>query len=230
MPGQTGDRNGLELAGGLLVGGFLINAVVTMLHPSGDEDNHEAIFTEYAESGAWEVIHLGQLFGILLALAGILALCRLISAHGDWSVPATVTAAAAVITGAAFLVLQGLDGVGLKEASDTWLAATGAEKPERLHDAETIRWLEWGFQSYFRVILGATLILLGVAIALLRLMPTWLGWLAAVAGALSIALGVDVGYQGLASGFQDVVAPIFQVALLTFAIGVLVVGRRRLPD
>ena len=219
-------RGAIRLAGALLFGGFLLNAVVTMFHPSGDEDNHEVIFKEYAEDGAWELIHIGQLLGVLLALAGILVLCRLLIAIGDRQVLVLLTAAAAVITGATFAVLQGLDGVGLKQVTESWLDATGAEKLERLHDAETVRWLEWGFQSYFRLILGATLLLLGTTMAWVRLLPSWLGWLAASAGVLSIVLGVDVGFQGLASGVQDVVAPPFQLALLVFSVGVLATGFR----
>lgn len=227
MVARRAERQDLRLAGGLLLGGLLLNVIVTMFHPSGEEDNHEKIFTDYAESGDWVAIHLGQTLGLLLALAGILVLCRLFSTPGGWSLLAVLTAAATVITGATFVILQGLDGVGLKEASDTWLAASGPEKAERLHDAEVIRWLEWGFQSYFRAILGVSLILLGSAIAAFRLLPAWLGWLAALAGALSIALGIDVGYQALSSGFQDAVAPLFQLALLVFSVGVLVVGSRQ---
>jgi hypothetical protein len=58
-----------------LLGGFVLNAVVTMaFHPSGDEDDHEAIFTEYADSGGWVAIHLGQFAGVLIVLAGFLVL------------------------------------------------------------------------------------------------------------------------------------------------------------
>jgi hypothetical protein len=227
MAVRGAERSGIRLAGGLLVGGFLINAVVTMFHPSGDEDNHPKIFTDYAESDAWEVIHLGQLLGILMALAGVLVLCRLLAARGEWTVAAGLAAAATIIAGATFVVLQGLDGVGLKQAVDHWVSSSGVEKADRFDNAETIRWLEWGFQSYFRVILGAAFILIGAAITLIRLVPGWLGWVAISAGALSIAVGVDVGYQGLESGFQDVTIPVFQLALLTFAVGVLVVGIRR---
>ena len=38
--------------------------------------------------------------------------------------------------------------------------------------------------------------------------------------------GIDVGYQGLASGLQDVVLPAFQLSVLIFSIGVLVAGLR----
>jgi hypothetical protein len=227
MGARVLERSGIKLAGGLLVGGFLINAVSTMFHPSGSEDNHEAIFTDYAESGAWEAIHLGQLLGVLTALAGIVLLCRLLSAPEGWSVVAGFGAAAAVITGATFVVLQGLDGVALKQAVDSWDASSGLEKIDRFNNAETVRWLEWGVQSYFRVVLGSAFVLLGAAIALARLLPRWFGWLAIAAGILSVTAGIDVGYQGLESGFQDVAIPLFQLAAAIFAVGVLVVSLRR---
>jgi hypothetical protein len=63
----------LRVGAALLLGGFVLNAVVTMaFHPSGDEDDHEAIFTEYAGSDGWVATHLGQFLGILLVLAGLL--------------------------------------------------------------------------------------------------------------------------------------------------------------
>ncbi len=55
--------------------------------------------------------------------------------------------------------MQGLDGVGLKQAVMS------------LAGAETIRWLEWGLQSYFRVLLGLTFMLAGAAILAGRLVP-----------------------------------------------------------
>lgn len=228
MPAQGAEHRGIKLAGGLLLGGFLINAFVTMaFHPSGSEDDHEAIFSKYADSGGWEATHLGQLLGVLTALAGLLVIYRLLSARGEWSVVAGLAAAATVITAATYVVLQAVDGVALKQAVDSWVSSGGAEKTDRFSNAETVRWLEWGVQSYFRVIFGAALILLGAAIALIRLLPAWLGWLAVGAGLLSIVIGIDVGYRGLESGLQDVAVPLSQLALIIFAIGVLVVGLRQ---
>jgi hypothetical protein len=59
-----------------------------------------------------------------------------------------------------------------------------------------------------------------------RLVPTWLGVLLVVAGPLSLAVGISVGYAGLESGFQDAVGIALQLAFLVFIVGLLFVGRR----
>ena len=47
-----------------------------LLHPTGAEDDHEAIFTEYAESDVWVATHLAELVLVLVAFAGFLVLCQ----------------------------------------------------------------------------------------------------------------------------------------------------------
>lgn len=220
-------RRRLTIAGGLMVGGFLLNVILTAaLHPSGEEDDHPAIFTEYAESGAWIAVHLGQFIGVLVTLSGLLVLYRVLRGADEPPLVAQLAAAAAVATAAIWAVLQGLDGVGLKQAVDSWVSASGAEKEIRFANAETVRWLEWGFQSYFRIMLGLTLALFGAAILVGRRVPGWLGWTALVAGVCSLIFGVDVGYSGLASGLQDVLGIAIFILVLVFAIGVLVTGVR----
>jgi hypothetical protein len=59
-----------------------------------------------------------------------------------------------------------------------------------------------------------------------RLIPSWLRGLRVVAGLLSLAVGLSVGYAGLESGFQDSVGIVFQLVVLVFIVGLLVVGRR----
>jgi hypothetical protein len=119
-----------------------------------------------------------------------------------------------------------VDGVTFKQAVDAWVAAPGAEKATRYADAETARWMEWGLQSYFRVRLGVAFVLLGAAAVVSRLVPSWIGVLLAVGGLLSLALGFSVGYGGLESGFQDAVGIAFQLVVLVFIVGLLVVSRR----
>jgi hypothetical protein len=218
------------LSGVLMVGGFVLNAVVTMaFHPSGDEDDHEAIFTEYADSGGWVAAHLGQFVGVLLGLAGLFVLARALRPQAPHL--AAFAAVGAVTTAATWAVLQAVDGVALKQAVDAWVDASGPEEATRFATAETVHWIDWGVQSYFRVLYGLTLILLGVAIAVSRLLGNWIGWVAVVAGVLSLAIGIDVGYSGLESGFQDVVGVVFQLLALAFVVGILVteLRRRRVP-
>jgi hypothetical protein len=228
--GQAAEEEGrtaLVTAGALMVGGWLLTIVATVgFHPGGAEDNHPVIFSAYAASGAWVAVHVVQFVGVLLALAGLLVLRTLIVTAGPSASLANLATAAAVATAAVWAALQGLDGVALKQAVDSWAASSGPVKAVRLADAEVIRWLEWGFQSYFRMLLGVTFVLIGAALLMSRVVAGWLGWAAVAAGLLSILIGLDVGYSGLASGVQDVVGIAFLLAGLAFAVGVLVAGLR----
>jgi uncharacterized membrane protein YhaH (DUF805 family) len=207
--------------------GFLINLVVTMLwHPSGEEDNHPEIFTEYANADGWILTHLGQFLGIITAIAGLYLLCRFVAIPGRFDALARLAGLAFIAAGVCYGVLQAVDGIALKYTTEAWLEASGPAQEARFADAETVRFTEWGVQSYFRAFFGLGLILVGAAIATRRLLASWLGWLAVLAGALSIAVGIDVGYAGLSSGFQDVANPLLQLVLAVFVIGILVVGYR----
>jgi hypothetical protein len=224
-------RREVGFAGGLVVVGLLLNAVSTLFHPAGEEDNHEVIFSAYANSDSWIAVHLGQFVGVLVALGGLLVLTRVMRAAGRSTLLPQFAAAAAVATAAIWAVLQGLDGVGLKYAVDAWYSASGADKAIRLANAETVRWLEWGFQSYFRVLLGLTLLLVGAAmLAGRRVAARWLGWAALLGGLFSTAIGIDVGYNGLASELQDTLSIAFLLVVLVFAVGVLVTGMRGRSD
>jgi hypothetical protein len=223
--GTQADRELLRWSGALLLGGLVFNAAVTMLfHPSGDEDVHEVIFAEYAASASWEWVHFAQLVGVLVALGGLIVLQQALRSGAPklsaFAVATTVT------TAAVWAVLQAVDGIALKQAVDAWAAADGPERAVRLADAEVVRWTEWGAQGYFRVLLGGALLLVGAAILTTRALAPWLGWVAALAGLLSVGIGVDVAYSGLHSEFQEIASPAFQVVVLAFAVGVAVAAPR----
>ncbi|HEU4515621.1 MAG TPA: hypothetical protein VFR87_21120 [Nocardioidaceae bacterium] len=222
----TPDRSEITLAGTLLAVGLLLNVLVTLFHPGGREDSHRAIFTAYADSDAWIAVHLGQFVAVLIALAGLLVLYRFLRHTRRSSVLAHLAAASTVAAAATWAVLQGLDGVGLKAAVDTWVSAPAAARQTRFADAETVRWLEWGFQSYFRLLLGLSLVLFGAAILAGRRIATWLGWTAVLAGLCSLVIGVDVGYSGLESELQDLLSIAFLVVALVLAVGMIAAGAR----
>ncbi len=53
----------------------MANAIQRMIfHPTGEEDNHESIFSEYAASDAWVATHFAEFVLVLLALSGLLVL------------------------------------------------------------------------------------------------------------------------------------------------------------
>jgi hypothetical protein len=225
---EVPDRATLRLVGLLLVGGFLINLVVTMLwHPSGEEDNHPKIFTEYANADGWILAHLGQFLGVVTAMTGLYLLCRFVASPGRLDPLARLAGLAFIAAGVTYGILQAVDGIALKYTTEAWLEASGPAKEIHFADAETVRYTEWGVQSYFRIFFGLGLILVGAAVATRRVLTRWLGWLAIVAGALSIAVGIDVGYAGLSSSFQDVASPLLQLILAVFVIGILVLAARK---
>jgi len=223
--GISAGRGALTLSGALLLGGLVVNAIQRMIwHPSGAEDDHEAIFREYAASDAWQATHLAEFVLVLVALTGLLVLCHALRPEMPYL--ALLAGSALIASAATWAALQAVDGVALKQAVDAWVGASGSEEAARFGDAETVRWLEWGLQSYFRVLLGVAFLLLGCAAVMSRLVRTWLGALLAVGGLLSLAIGFSVAYTGLESGFQDAVGLALQLIILVFGVGLLVVGRR----
>ena len=225
-PGTRTDRELLRSSGALLLGGFLFSTVVTVLfHPGGNEDVHEDIFARYAASAAWEWVHLAQFIGVLAALGGLIVLHQVLRPRAQRL--SAFAAGMTVATAAVWAALQAVDGVTLKQAVDAWVAADGPERTVRFSDAEVVRWTEWGLQSYFRVTLGVALLLFGATTLTTRAVAAWAGWVAVLAGLVSVAVGVDVAYSGLESGFQQIAVPGFQLAMLAFAIGVLVSARRQ---
>jgi hypothetical protein len=210
-------------AGGLLVGGFLLFTVVTLFHPSGGEDNHPVIFAKYAASDPWVAVHFAQFAAILLALGGFLVLYLALERRGDVPVLARCALAADVATAAVWAVLQAVDGVTLKHAVNAWASASGAAKTLRFADAEAVRWTEWGLQSYYRLLLGLTFVLFGVAIARTGVVSRWLGWIGVLGGLLNGAIGIAVGHTGLEQPGDLVISLLF----LIFVVGVLVDGLRR---
>lgn len=222
----TEDRRGLRLSGVLLFSGIVVNTVSTLIHPSGDEDDHQAIFAEYADSGSWEAVHIGQFIGGLLIAAAVIVLYRTARSGGGPVLLGRFAAGAAVATIGALAVLQGLDGIALKQSVDAWLNASPTDEASRFADAETVRWLEWGFQSYFRILLGLSFGLIGAALLATRLVASWVGWAAIVAGLSTATIGIDVGYSGLDSDFQGVLGMVFLAAVVIFALGVLLGGSR----
>jgi len=206
--------------------------VAEYFHPAREDpmDNH-AVFIEYAHSHIWTTVHLGEYFGFLLLLGGLIALYYSVSAKpGVGAGLAPFGLAAAVTAAASYTVLQAVDGITLKRAVDAWANAPAPEKTAAFAAAEAVRWTEIGMNSLSFFLAGLTLFLFGLTIALGSVYARWVGLMAAVSGAAFMYDGVGVvAYEGFVPSTIKLVG-LLLLALWAFIMGPLMWrngGRRR---
>ena len=202
------ERPMLRMGSVAFLAGLAIAIVSTFgFHPTGTGEelmNNPFIFGVYAEDPLWIASHIGQFAGILLIFAGgFVALHRLLvkSESATASALSWLGLVTAIITASTFTILQAVDGIALKIATDTWYAIPPGEEERKaiyLGVAEGIRWTEWGLQAYYRMLSGAVSLIFGIAIVKSVVLSRWIG-------AVGIAAGVVVAYVGFSSA-RDLVA------------------------
>jgi hypothetical protein len=153
--------------------GVILLMIATAIHPSREHPmDNPAVFLEYAQSESWIAVHLAQWIAALLIIAGLLAVYYTLRTKAEVGAEvAHFGFVAVVLTADAFTMLQAVDGVALKWAVDTWASAPVEQKADAFAAAEAVRWTEYALQSFSNILLGLTLILYGVAIALGTVYP-----------------------------------------------------------
>src|SRR6476469_9445375 len=74
-------RAQLRLAGTLAFAGFAVSVIAGLLHAdTASANDHPATFAEYARSGIWTAVHLGQFVGMALLISGLLVLLVVLKA------------------------------------------------------------------------------------------------------------------------------------------------------
>jgi hypothetical protein len=220
------DRGAVRLPAVLLLVGQLLYIVITQFHADGDANNHPAVFAEYASSGIWTAVHVGQFAATAILLAGLFALFFALGKEdGPARWAARFGAASAVVTLALYGVVMAVDGVALKQAVNAWASAPEAEKAARFASAEAVRWIEWGARSYENFALGLAL-LLGAAAAR---RTAWAPWPTAYLMGLSGLIYLVQGWVAGADGFtrtHDVLIVLAWVVNLVWMIWLVVVAWR----
>jgi hypothetical protein len=178
---------------------LILYVVSTAIHPSREDPmDNPAVFMEYAQSDSWIAVHFGQWVAVLLLFGGLLAVYYSITTKPEAGAGvARFGFAAAVLATAYLTLLQAVDGVALKWAVDAWANAPADQEAAAFAAAEALRWTEYALQSFSNILLGLTLILYGLAIALGTVYPRWLGWIAVGSGVAWIVHGLLVPYVGL---------------------------------
>jgi hypothetical protein len=196
--------------------GLALQIVMEHLHPHHAQPNNTmAAFNEYSHASGWTAVHVGQFFGALLIVSGLLVLCRSLARQsGLAGALASGGGVALVVVAGIFAVQMAVDGVALKHAVDSWAAATGAAKTSALQVAEGVRWLEKGLSTFFHFMNGTALLGLGLSIVAGRAYRAWPGWVAIVAGIGFLAGGASTA----STGFSSQSTTILQPALLLLAV------------
>jgi hypothetical protein len=222
----SGSPTSARTATTLIFAGVTAEYVITMFHPAHAAPNdHHAAFAEYADSSIWIPVHLGQFAAGLVILAGFLALLRALRPTSRSPLTIRAAGAATVLTAAVSAVLQAIDGIALKRAVDSLTTAPAQLHEAAFRDAETVRWVEESMAAYYRLSLGLTLVLIGVAVVSSRALPRWTAVFAVLAGVAFIADGIGVGY----SGFAGATLPnlVSWASFVVFAVATTIAAWRR---
>jgi hypothetical protein len=190
-------RSSLRVSATLLLVGQLLYILITQLHADGDANNHPEVFVEYADSGNWTAVHVGQFAAMAIMLAGLFALFFALDSPTEvarWT--GRLGAASAAVTLALYGALQAVDGVALKQAVSAWAAAPEAERTARLASAEAIRWLEWGMRGYQNFALGMALLLFAALAVQMAPMPRAIAFLMVASGISHLLQGWVLGSVG----------------------------------
>ena len=185
-----------------------------------------AAFHEYARSGDWVLVHLGQFLGLMLATIGLVAMATYLGRQrGPAGFLGQVAVVTAVVSAAVFAVQMAVDGVALKAAVDTWDAATAtADRSAAYRVAESVRSVEKGLSALFNLINGLTLLSLGLGLTMASGRGRRLGWIAAVAGVGFVAVGVLTARTGFSPTRPRPCSP-GDLTLVVFAVGMAFASR-----
>jgi hypothetical protein len=217
----------LRLSATLLLAGQLLYIVVTQFHADGPANNHAVVFAEYARSGSWTAVHVGQFTAMAMVIAGLIALRFALDIEtGTASWAGRFGAASAVAALALYGALQAVDGVANKQVDVAWVGAPDAEKAARFASAEAVRWVEWGMRSYQDFALGLAVLLFATAVARTAGVPRPIGYLMGLSGLACLVQGWVVGAEGF-SGSHSTLIVVTWVLSVAWMIWLVVVAWRR---
>ena len=222
----------LRIGAILAFAGIVVYYVSSEVHPSReDPGDWSRTIQEYAESDAWIAVHLFQFIGLFLVLLGLAILAESLRREYRGTVIEAVAFLALVtiiVTASVFVILQGIDGISLKAMVDAWANAPAEEKATAFRISESVRWIEVGINSIFRILLAMTLFLIGTALALTFNRPNPFRG-ARVLGSVAIVIGASMALRGYAVAYTGFSAqnPLYSqtaVFVIIFLLWMIAIG------
>jgi hypothetical protein len=215
----------LTAGGGAAVVGALLGMVGNLIHPVTPIDDPQGVARVIAGSDIWVPVHLTIVLGIALMLGGLVAIYH--SIRGGIAGALARFGLFAAVAGATIgLVLVILDGVAARQHAQEWAAAPPDQKTIALGLVHVNETMNLALASLFNfVFAAATFILFGLAVALSRVYPRWLGWVVFAAGVGSIGAGLIQAYVGEPTGASRILTIIGPtvITLWLLVMGILLI-------
>src|SRR5215203_4560910 len=207
--------------------GSLLAMVGNLLHPATPTGNPEGVARTIAQSERWVLVHLVIVVGLILMLGALVALSRSIEGGlpGALSQLGYVAAVAGVTVGVVVVIV---DGVAAKYLADAWQVAPPDQAAAALRVVLAEEAINFAIAALFNILFaGVTFILLGLAVAWSGEYPRWLGWVAVVAGIVSVPVGLVQAYTGESIGFTRIATIIFPTIITLWVVGMCVLMLRK---
>jgi hypothetical protein len=213
------------------IAGALLGMVGNLAHPAtpAASQDAEGLARTIAESPSWVPDHLVILLGLILMLGGLIAIARSIRG-GLPGALAQLGSIAAVAGATVGLLLLSIDGVAAKHLAQASATAPSGEHVAALHALLAEEAINFALGTLFYILFaGVTFVLLGLAVAWSRVYPRWLGWMAVVAGAGSLVIGLVQGQVGETNAVTRIPSIIFPTVITLWLawMGVLLLRKAR---
>lgn len=195
--------------------GSLVAFPFVAFHPHLPPGNAQGVLETVRDFGPWLVLHLGLIFVLMLMLLAMAAFSRAIRSDERTSGVATIALVVGAF-GTFFGILgQGVDGVGLKIATDVWEGAASDDKHVAVLMGAGVMGVATGiFLMVLFFYFGMTSLAYGAAFLLSREFPNWLAGLALLGGVLGMA-GAFLTY------FDDFSDPVYYGLFIPSAVVLL---------
>lgn len=187
---QRDDAAALRTAGTLALVGGIIAAVANLVHPIIDDGaTTEEFMAVVSDTWYWTPLHLLIGAGVLLLVAafavGAPTFPRPRARHA-----AQVALVLGVLSGTIFVIqIAGIDGIAFRYLAD---AGTDGELVALLQDLDVAL-----LSLSIALFMGATAAVFGIALLADARYPSWLGWVAIVAGVGNLVTGLIQSFAGL---------------------------------
>ncbi len=215
------------------IGGTLLVMAANLAHPAtpAASQDPQGLARTIAGSGSWVPDHLVLLLGLILMLAGLVAIGRSITGGlpGALAQLGSLAAVGGVTVG---LVLLIIDGVAAKHLAQAWATAPSEAKAAALHGFLAEEAINFALGALFYILFaGVPFVLLGLAVAWSGSYPRWLGWVAVVTGVGSVMVGLSLGHVGESNAVTRIPSIAFPTAITLWVgwMGVLLLRKAPAP-